>query len=161
MKIYKLTNEEGLIYIGKTNCKYLSSRLSVHKSQALTSRKIKKCSSYILFSSNVKIELLEETEDKTRELHYINIYDCVNKMKTGLSYKQTKKNWINKNPDYYNLYYAKNKNGLKKIICECGMEICKSSKSRHIKRSSHKKNIILNKWLSLIKSVSIKNMVLN
>tara|TARA_R110002012_G_scaffold20048_2_gene71430 strand:- start:1450 stop:1935 length:486 start_codon:yes stop_codon:yes gene_type:complete len=158
MKIYKLTNEQGLIYIGRTTCKYLSSRLAIHKSQALTSRKIFKCSSYILFSSNVKIELLEETEDKTRELYYINLYDCVNKLKSGLSYKETKKNWIKKNPEYYNLYYHKNKPGQEKIVCECGMVICKYSKSNHIKTKYHKKNIIINKWFSVINSVLTKNM---
>ena len=114
MKIYKLTNEEGLIYIGKTNCKYLSTRLAVHKSQALTSRKINKCSSSILFNSNVKIEFLEETEDKLKELYYINLYDCVNKMKTGLTYKESKKNWNKNNPEYYNLYYNNNKETIKK-----------------------------------------------
>jgi len=162
MKIYKLTNEEGLIYIGKTTQKYLSTRLAVHKSQALTSRKINKCSSYILFSSNVKIELLEETEDKTRELYYINLYDCVNKFKTGLSYKSTKKNWIDKNPQYFNEYYKKNKNNInEKYKCDCGMIICKTSKSKHIKTKNHKINIIINKWCLLISKFLIKNMDLN
>jgi len=161
MKIYKLINEEGLIYIGKTNNKYLSSRLAVHKSQALSSKKKYKCSSYILFTSNVNIELLEETEDNLKELYYINLYDCVNKMKTGTSYKETKKNWNNKNPEYYNLYYSKNKNGLQKIVCDCGITICASSKSRHIRTNIHKKNIVLNKWALLIKTVLTKSMDLN
>ena len=158
MKIYKLTNQKGQIYIGKTNYKYLSQRLAVHKSQANTNRNIYKCSSSILFTSNVKIELLEETEDKSRELYYINLYDCVNKQKTTLNYKESKKNWLNKNPNYNKNYYKINKPGKKKIICECGLTICKYSKSNHIRSKIHKKNIIINKWLSLINRFSIENM---
>lgn len=166
MKIYKLTNEDGLIYIGKTNSKYLSSRLSVHKSQAKTKRNINKCSSVELFKNNkkVKIELLEETDDKLKELYYINLYECVNKMKTGLTYKETKKNWVNKNPDYYNEYQKRTEVKEKrkeKVKCICGDIICKYSISNHLKSKIHKKNIILNKWDILINKFSIKNMDLN
>jgi len=159
MKIYKLTNEEGLTYIGKTTYKYLSSRLAIHKSQANTSRKIRKCSSYLLFVSKVKIELLEETDDATRELYYINKYDCVNKQQTSLLSKETKKNWYKKNPQYYNDYYRNNKTKInEKYKCECGMIICKSSKPKHIKSANHKNNIVINKWDSLISKFLIKNM---
>jgi len=163
MKIYKLENEDGLIYIGKTTCKYLSSRLAVHKSQALTERNINKCKSKILFDNNkkVKIELLEITEDSNRELYYIEKYNCVNKMKTGLSYKETKKNWNEKNPEYYKNYFRKTQRNKKKYKCFCGTILCITSKSRHEKSQIHKNNIIYNKWVSLTKSVLIKNMDLN
>tara|TARA_R110000822_G_scaffold42529_2_gene115580 strand:- start:30 stop:473 length:444 start_codon:yes stop_codon:yes gene_type:complete len=144
LKIYKLTNEDGLNYIGKTKCKYLSSRLAVHKSQAKTNRKINKCSSSILFVSKVKIELLEETTDPTRELYFINKISCVNKNKPTISYKETKKNWCNKNPQYHNDYYHKNKDKInEKIKCECGKFFCKSSKSHHIQTKFHKENICI------------------
>ena len=160
MKIYKLVNEDGLTYIGKTNCKYLSSRLSVHKSQALTERNIKKCTSEKLFRNNkkVKIELLEITDDKQREAYYIEKFDCVNQIKSGLPYVVTKKNWLIKNPNYYKNYYDKNKPNSKKYTCECGAIICKGSKGRHEKTNNHKNSIIYNKWFSVISNVLTKNM---
>ena len=150
MKIYKLTNEEGLIYIGKTTAKTLASRLAVHKSQAKTTRDINKCSSAKLFEndSKVKIELVEAitTNDKEElrklELKYILETQCVNKFKSGLDYKQTKKNWYNKNPTYYNNYYhTKNEWVKKDFVCICGATVKNFSKCNHLKSKSHKKYI--------------------
>ena len=147
MKYYKLENEDGLIYIGVTKSKYLSQRLAVHKSQALTDRNIRKCASAELFKNGkkVSIELLEETNenDKTIELKYINQYNCVNKMKTGLDYKQTKKNWREKNPEYHNDYYHKTSYYSKQIECECGAIIKRFSLCNHKKSNIHYNNLML------------------
>ena len=141
MKIYKLINENNLVYFGKTKSKYLSSRLAVHKSQALTERKINKCKSKILFENNstVKIELLEEfdNDDKlfiaNREKYYIENFDCINKCIPN----NTKKRVYNYD---FNKYYHDNKHKIKslqKYKCDCGMEIQRVSKYRHIKTKFH------------------------
>ena len=149
MKFYKLINEDGLIYVGSTNCKYLASRLAVHKSQALTHRLINKCKSEILFRDNKKVEikLLYETDEtdkqtlKDIERKYINENDCVNKIQVGLDYQESKKNWLNKNPHYFRDYQRKNpdKTTKKKWVCpECNLEMLNTSKYRHYKRHHNK-----------------------
>ena len=147
MKIYRLVNDEGLIYIGKTTSKNLLKRLAVHKSQANTARNINKCSSKKLFEndSNVKIELLEEiiSNDKEElrklELKYILETDCVNIMKSGLEYKETKQNWYNKNPNYNkNYYHTRNTWVKKEFKCDCGSVVKNCSKGNHLKSKKHK-----------------------
>ena len=143
MKIYLLTNEKGLKYVGKTNYKYLSSRKAVHKSQAKTKRNINKCMSAKLFDCEVKIELLEEVgEDlvEETELKYINMFDCVNKQKPGTTNAESKKNWRKNNPNYYKEYQRKNheRTGGKKYYCECcKLEMLNTSKYRHFKTEQH------------------------
>jgi len=142
MKFYKLINEDGLIYIGSTT-QDLSRRYAVHKSQALTTRDIRKCKSEILFRDNkeVKIELLHQTDEtdkeklKDIERKYMNEFNSVNKIQVGLSYKETKKNWNNKNPHYYRDYLRNNPQiTTKKWTCpKCDKEMLNSSKYRHIK----------------------------
>lgn len=152
MKFYKLVNEDGLEYYGSTSCKYLSSRLAVHKSQAKTKRNINKCMSAKLFENDkkVKIILLLETDEtdkqklKDIERKFIEDNECVNKIKVGLSYSETKKNWLSKNPDYYKNYQNKNylKTTGKKYYCECcKLEMLNTSKYRHFKTELHKNNV--------------------
>jgi len=89
MKIYKLTNtENGMIYIGQTTQKLLSTRKGQHKYSSVNN--IKTCSSKKLYDNcidvkNIKIELLEELSTSStllggiRERYYINLYpECVN-----------------------------------------------------------------------------------
>ena len=146
MKIYLLTNEKGLKYVGKTNYKHLSQRMAVHKCQAKTKRDINKCTSHSLFDCEVKIELLEEVEEdlvKETELKYINMFDCVNKQKPGQTNADAAKNWRKNNPDYYKEYQRKNHsrtNG-RKFYCECcKIEMLNSSKYRHFKTELHLEN---------------------
>ncbi len=152
MRFYKLVNEDGLEYYGSTTCKYLSSRLSVHKSQAKTKRSIGKCTSAKLFENDkkVKIILLMETDEtdkqklKDIERKFIEDNDCVNKIKIGLPYKDTKKNWLKKNPNYYRDYKIKNhsKTNGKKYYCECcKVEMLNTGKYRHFKTQGHKNNV--------------------
>ena len=145
-KIYLMTNEKGLKYVGKTTCKYLSERFAVHKSQAKTKRNINKCTSHLLFDCEVKIELLEETtgDDETIKLlegKYIQEIDCVNKCVAGRTFKETKQNWVKNNPDYFKEYQRKNHSTTsgKKYYCECcEIEMLNTSKYRHFKTDAHK-----------------------
>lgn len=89
-KIYKLENlETGKIYIGSTTKKYLSERLTAHKSD-YNRWKDGKCgyiTSFDIFEGGeYQITLLEsypcQTLDElhSRERHYIQMLDCVNKV---------------------------------------------------------------------------------
>ena len=107
-KIYKIVdNTNGNIYIGKTD-QTLKVRLNEHKSH-------KKCSSKeIIKNGDYKIELIEETEDETRERYWILNTECVNKQIPG----RTKKEWNKDNKDKmiaYRKKYYKNKNNRDKF----------------------------------------------
>ena len=109
IKIYKIIdNTNGNVYIGKTKQKYLSDRLSSHKYD-------KECMSReIIKNGDYKIELIEETEDETRERYWIENTECVNKQIPG----RTKKEWNRDNKDKMNSYrkkYYKNKNNRDKF----------------------------------------------
>ena len=109
IKIYKIIdNTNGNIYIGKTNQKYLSDRLSSHKYD-------KECMSReIIKNGDYKIELIEETDDESRERYWILNTECVNKQIPG----RTKKEWNKDNKDKmiaYRKKYYKNKNNRDKF----------------------------------------------
>lgn len=96
-KIYKIVdNTNGKIYIGLT-IRTLKERLNQHKhSLDCVSRDIIKNGDY-------KIELIEETEDKSRERYWIENTECINVMipgRTGKEYREdTKEQW---SPYYQN-----------------------------------------------------------
>jgi len=102
-KIYKIVdNTNGNIYVGRTK-QTLKQRLSVHKYQNCTSIEIIKNGDY-------KIELIEETDDKTRERYWIENTDCVNKVIPGRTkkeyeklekFKEKKKQWDRKYREKY------------------------------------------------------------
>jgi hypothetical protein len=129
-KIYKIVcNETGLIYIGSTSPKYLTTRLEGHK------RKYKcylngKChfvtSFRVLKGGNFNIILLENSNCKdkyelqARERYYIETLDCVNKYIPNRSKQEYDKNYKDKKKKFYQEnkevikaknteYYAKNK----------------------------------------------------
>jgi hypothetical protein len=120
-KIYKLIdNTNGNIYIGITKQK-LYQRFSGHKSDpSCVSRKI-------IANGDYKIELIEETDDKTRERYWIENTECINITIPGRSwkeYQETKEyKTMKKNYDTirYNWYSSmggspwSNKNSLLKI----------------------------------------------
>ena len=90
LKIYRIVdNTNGNIYIGKTKQKYLSKRLGQHRERmTCMSREIIKNGDY-------KIELIEETEDESRERYWIENTDCINKQIPG----RTQKEWREDNKE--------------------------------------------------------------
>lgn len=108
-KIYKIVdNTNDNIYIGITTQKYLCNRLSSHKYD-------KDCMSFeIIKNDDYKIELIEETDDKSRERYWIENTECVNKQIPG----RTKKQWNSDNKDKMTAYRKKhyeNKNNRDKF----------------------------------------------
>ena len=85
-KIYKLIdNTNGNIYIGITIQK-LSQRLNNHKQDY--KRDYHCVSKKIIANGDYKIELIEETDDKTRERYWIENTECINKNIPGRSRKE-------------------------------------------------------------------------
>mgnify|MGYP000392109962 CR=1 FL=1 len=86
IKIYRIVdNTNGNIYIGKTETT-LTIRLAGHKYDYKVG---KYCSSQeILKNGDYDIELIEETEDKSRERYYILNTECVNKQIPGRTRKE-------------------------------------------------------------------------
>tara|TARA_R110002096_G_scaffold6294_1_gene29015 strand:- start:892 stop:1308 length:417 start_codon:yes stop_codon:yes gene_type:complete len=82
MKIYKIIdNTNGNVYIGKTK-NTLNYRLRKHKS-------LKDCSSRkIIENGDYRIELIEETEDDSRERYWVLNTECINKNIPGRTYKE-------------------------------------------------------------------------
>ena len=92
IKIYKIIdNTNGNVYIGSTEQKYLSSRLSTHRQdykKAMDGKRHHLTSSQIIKNGDYKIELIEETDDESRERYYIEHTECVNKNIPGRTYKE-------------------------------------------------------------------------
>jgi len=77
-KIYKIVdNTNNNVYIGQTKLKYLSSRISGHKTDF---KRNKNCSSKLILKNNDwYYKLIEETNDKSRERYWIeNTPNCIN-----------------------------------------------------------------------------------
>ena len=82
IKIYKIVcNVTGAIYIGRTSQKYLSQRLAMHRyHHKLNVLGDYPCctSNQIIANGDYRMELIEETQDETRERYWILNTDCVN-----------------------------------------------------------------------------------
>lgn len=148
--IYKIKNNvSNLVYIGSTH-KNLKKRLYGHKTDYNRYLENKRgfISSFILFENDgykdCIIELLEEIIDKdndfikNRESYYINSIECVNinnpKKKTKEEIKEYDRN-RQKTPE------AKARRKIM-IKCDCGADILKVGKARHLKSTKHKQVII-------------------
>ncbi len=149
-KIYKLINlDDGLIYIGST-IQTLPQRKTQHKSHKNTETKN-------FNFNNIEMSLIKNIIcNSILELHkeeqkYINEYDCVNNRKSFLTEEEKKEYRLNNNKKqnekrkllkpvsngektYSNIYQL---NRSKKITCECGKVIAKSSYHKHIKTKKH------------------------
>jgi hypothetical protein len=108
-KIYKIVcNETGLIYIGSTAQKYLSTRLGEHKRSYKSNLdgKYPYITSFkVIGGGNFDIILLENCSCKdkyelqARERHYIETLECVNKFipnRTRKEYREDNQNIIKK-----------------------------------------------------------------
>jgi hypothetical protein len=139
-KIYKIICDDfDKIYIGSTVQK-LSQRLASHKAKQC-------CYSKELFEyPNVRIELIEQypcnskDELTKREQYYINENRdiCINNKNAYISKEDAKER------DRLHLieYYRLNRDVIReqqkeKMICECGVEINKNHKQRHIETEKH------------------------
>ena len=104
VKIYKIVDRtNGNVYVGKTKQKLLSARLSGHRNR-------KNCRAYdIIQNGDYFIELIEETEDETRERYWIeNSDNCINKnipCRTEEEVKRYRKEWNLKNKEKLRAYH--------------------------------------------------------
>jgi hypothetical protein len=133
--------------------------------------KINKISVFDIFEKfgieNCKIELIEafpcdnRDELERKEGEFIKNNDCVNKYIAGRTKKEYNKEYYDANKNKILEYREANKDKIKekakeyyddnkdklaeyakeKIMCECGCEITRSAKSRHIKSKKHIKYI--------------------
>tara|TARA_R110000796_G_scaffold114724_1_gene226434 strand:- start:670 stop:1065 length:396 start_codon:yes stop_codon:yes gene_type:complete len=103
-KIYRIVdNTNGNVYIGQT-IQTLKVRLLRHKNDYKTGGHT--CSSRdIIKNGDYRIELIEETDDKSRERYWIENTDCVNERIPG----RTKKEYYQDNKEKKK-EYDKNKN---------------------------------------------------
>ena len=105
IKIYKLIdNTNGNVYVGSTKQKYLSSRLGTHRQdykKAMNGKRHHLTSSQIIKNGDYKIQLIEETDDETRERYWILNTECVNKNIPG----RTPKEWAEDNKERMTEYY--------------------------------------------------------
>ena len=100
IKIYKITdNTNGNIYIGKTEQKYLSDRIASHRWDYRSNNNRGSVSREIIKNGDYKYELIEETDDVTRERHWIINTECINKnIPKNLTKNPAEKSLIN---EYY------------------------------------------------------------
>ena len=105
IKIYKIIdNTNGNVYVGKTTQKYLSNRISTHRYDYKTNNKNGSVSREIIKNGDYRVELIEETDDKTRERYWIENTDCVNKIIPG----RTAKEWRKDNKESIKIKQAAN-----------------------------------------------------
>jgi hypothetical protein len=115
-KIYKLIHKDlGVVYVGKTKNTLERRKRGNYKGTAVE-HIAKECS----------IELIEETDDSTRERFWVDYlnkdYNLLNKKggdgfdmnewrkENKKHYSEYQKDWFDKNKDYQKQYYLKNKN---------------------------------------------------
>jgi hypothetical protein len=107
-KIYKIVdNTNGNVYVGQTKVS-LAQRIANHKHDF---KRGKSCSSQKILNNNDWFyELIEEIDDKSREIYWIqNTENCINKNKYDFDIKKSKKEYYEKNKEYFKehnkLYY--------------------------------------------------------
>jgi len=100
-KIYRIVdNTNGNIYIGKTK-QTLKERLYGHKNKTTCS------SREIIKNGDYKIELIEETQDESREIYWIQNTNCINANKYNYDKKEAHKIYYKNNKDYIDDYKKK------------------------------------------------------
>jgi len=131
--IYKLTNEDGRIYVGSTTVG-LKQRMWHHKCHT-------GCACADFNWDNVEVEVLEEGsgDDRViRERYHMEQYECCNKNRAY----QTKEEYIKQKKEYReNNSDRENKRRSIKILCECGAEVSIRNIARHKKSKKHLKLI--------------------
>ena len=135
-KIYKVTCESGLVYIGST-VKTLKQRFTKHTASSNT------CETKHFI--NPKIELIENFPCETKhqllwkEREWFEKTDCVNKQRPIATSEEGRE--LNK--EYTKKYRIENKDTInekrtEKFNCECGGRFTRPSRSQHKKTKLHK-----------------------
>ena len=132
-KIYKITNEDGKVYIGSTGQSLLA-RFAAHKSAVKAN--INQCTLKDFNMDTAKMELLEEVEGSResmlyREKHYMETTECVNKNRPIVTEEEKRIKLIEA------AEAETNKKWNIKYECDCGSIILKKAKSRHCKSKKH------------------------
>jgi hypothetical protein len=152
--IYKLTTTESdEVYIGMTTTT-LEVRNQKHKTSFMRWCEGKRdgyVSYFKLYQhghQTIRIELVEETEDLTREgWHIQNTPNCVNMVVAGAyaaagGEKQYVKKWHEEHPDQVKSAKQKHYEKVKaKELCECGMQYMIKHKQRHLASKGHNDRI--------------------
>ena len=161
-KIYKIISDNtNMIYIGSSYEPRLSRRLARHKmnyNDWLKDNNKTYITSYeILKLDNYSIVLLENyscnnrDELRARERYYIELYKniCVNKVipyRTENEHLKVNKEYRDKNKEQIKIQRKQYRDNniekirekkLLKMTCECGLEINKNHRTRHIKTLKH------------------------
>ena len=101
--IYKIVdNTNGDVYFGSTKQK-LCNRMSGHRQDAKENKNIS--SQSIILNGDYSVEVVEYTNDKSRERYYIENFNCVNKNIP----QRTIKEWRNDNRDKWRKMDRENK----------------------------------------------------
>ena len=105
-KIYKIIdNTNDNVYIGQTR-RTLNQRLREHKnSQNCSSRDI-------IENGDYRIELIEQTNDKSRERYWVENNECINKNIPGRTDKEWREDNTEKIKEYNKEYHEDNKDHL-------------------------------------------------
>ena len=104
-KIYRIVdNVSGNVYIGRTKKKTLSQRMKQHR---YNYRNNLQCSSKLVLKNNDwYFELIEETDDTSREKYWItNTPNCINKYKHNFSITDWNKSAYENNKEKYAQLY--------------------------------------------------------
>jgi hypothetical protein len=146
-KIYRLLFRGEIVYIGKT-------KLSLKK------RKNMGYGKNVQFYKECEIELIEETDDESRERFWIEHYLSIGapllniKKGNGLDYERQRKEWLDKNPDYikdwlgknpdyYKQWYEENKEQVllkRREYYEENKEYCKNYNKEYYEKNKDKMN---------------------
>jgi len=148
--IYKLTNEDGRIYVGSTT-QELKARIWHHKYHTSCA-----CSDFNW--DNVQSKVLEEGNGNNRlirERYHMEQYNCCNKQRAYTTREEDLKrcrDWYEKNREQQlqkvKEYRERNREQIRekrkeKITCECGAEVCRRDIARHRKTKKHINRISL------------------
>ena len=153
---YKITNEDGRVYIGST-IQPLNLRLNQHR-YGSKSGGLRCCSSKQFNFDTCKIELIEaiEFEDKKEALFHekslIQNNECIN-INNPYTTKEERREQNRKSRERHKEYHIqrlreyrqRNKEKLsEKIQCECGSFVARRNISTHRKSQKHKNLMIKN-----------------
>lgn len=157
-KIYKLVSfETNTCYVGSTTERLLSSRFAKHKydyNKWLSDSAIYRTSYELVKYDDCDIILLEnypcksKEELEARERYWLeNTDNCVNKQiptRTQKEHYEDNKEHFKayKHEWYLNHKDTHNAKGKERLVCECGLEICKAALKSHLRSKRHELKLL-------------------